>query len=152
MKAHRRPRFCLSQPCGSWARSLATGRTARLGFRVIAWVVLFVAVSPHATAQTPSVVPTIDIPNRTTSLFDQLVSRLRATTDERRSFIRFVVRQVAEERLEVQLVVAIERYAIRRNPQFPFPFFERAIRVEALKRGVTLPASRRFVTTASAED
>jgi hypothetical protein len=49
----------------------------------------------------------------------------------------------------MKLVVAIERYAIRRNPQFPFPFFERAMRIEAAKRGVTLPESRQFATTKS---
>jgi len=36
-------------------------------------------------------------------------------------------------------LIAIQRYAMRRNPQFPFPYFERAMRFEAEKVGIDLP-------------
>lgn len=81
------------------------------------------------------------------TLEEQLINRLRATSLEQRSYLRFVVRQVQEGRLEAKLVVAIERYALRRKPSFPFPFFERALRFEAGRLGVTLPSVRQFATT-----
>jgi hypothetical protein len=106
-------------------------------------------IGVSSEAQSPPVLPSVKVPNRTTSLQDQLNARLKATTDERKNFIRFVVEQVNLKKLDIKLVVAVERYAIRRNPQFPFPFFERAMRIEAAKRGVTLPESRQFATTKS---
>jgi hypothetical protein len=81
------------------------------------------------------------------TLEEQLINRLRATSLEQRSFLRFVVRQVREGRLQARLVVGIERYALRRKPSFPFPFFERALRFEAAKVGVALPSVRQFATT-----
>lgn len=81
------------------------------------------------------------------TLEEQLVNRLKATTTERRAFIKFVVKKVREEKLTPALVVAIERKSIRRNRHFPFPFFERAMRVEAAKRKVLLPPVRQFATT-----
>ena len=83
------------------------------------------------------------------TLRQQLVSRLRATTTERKKFLNYVVAQVAGGRLDIRLVVAIERYSIRRYRDFPFPFFERAIRFEAAKRGVALPRVETFVSTAN---
>lgn len=79
------------------------------------------------------------------TLGDQLVNRLRATTPERQSFVLEVVRRTEIGELDVGLVLAVQRYAIRRNRQFPFPFFERAIRFEAAKRNVTLPSVRTFI-------
>lgn len=81
------------------------------------------------------------------TLEEQLTNRLKATTDERRDYVRLIVRNVENGRLESKLVVAVERYAIRRNPQFPFPFFERALRYEAAKIGVNLPSVRQFAST-----
>ena len=76
---------------------------------------------------------------RTANLEEQLTNRLRAISPQQRDYVRFIVRQVQLNRLDLKLVVAVERYALRRNPQYPFPFFERAIRFEASKRGVALP-------------
>lgn len=85
--------------------------------------------------------------SRTATLKQQLTNRLRATTDERKQFVNEVVRRVDAGDLDIRLVVAIERYSIRRYAKFPFPFFERAMRFEAGKRGVVLPSVRTFVTT-----
>jgi len=76
---------------------------------------------------------------RVATLEEQLINRLRATTDDRKAYIRMVLLLVDNGTFERRQVVAIERYAIRRNPQFPFPYFERAMRFEAEKRGIELP-------------
>lgn len=86
-------------------------------------------------------------PDRLATLDEQLTNRLRATTREQQAYIDFVVHQVKLNKLDVRLVVAIERYAIRRNRQLPFLYFERALRVEAAKRGIALPSVRQFAST-----
>ena len=85
--------------------------------------------------------------DRYATLEEQLVNRLRATRDDQRAYIKFVVKQVRRGKLDVKLVVAVERYGLRRNPEYPFPFFERALKSEAGKRGVVLPSVRNFNTT-----
>jgi hypothetical protein len=80
-------------------------------------------------------------------LQEQLINRLRATRDDQQAYIIFVVEQVQKGKLEAKLVVAIERYAMRRNRRYPFPFFERALRYEAAKRGVALPPIEHFNST-----
>ncbi|TWU35180.1 hypothetical protein [Novipirellula artificiosorum] len=85
--------------------------------------------------------------DRYATLEDQLINRLHATTEQQRAYLRYVVKQVEAGKLELRLVVAVERYALRRNPRFPLPFFERAMKVQAAKEGVPLPALQTFVTT-----
>lgn len=82
------------------------------------------------------------------TLDEQLINRLRATTDAQAEYIRLVVKLVDEKKLEARLVVAVEQYAIRRNPRYPFPYFERALRYESAKRGVVLVALRHYQSTA----
>ncbi len=82
------------------------------------------------------------------TLEEQLINRLHATTEVQGEYIRYIVKLVDEQKLEARLVVAIEQYAIRRNPQYAFPYFERALRYEAAKRGVGLPALRHYQSTA----
>lgn len=74
------------------------------------------------------------------SLQDYLTTNLRATLPEQKQFIAAVVQQVNLNRLDNSLPIALSRYSLRRNAAFPFPFFERAMRFEAAKRGVSLPA------------
>lgn len=81
----------------------------------------------------------------TTSLYDFLVNRLRATSTDQRDYVREIVRLVDQKRLEKRLVLALERYARRKSPYFPLPVYERALRVEAAKRGVTVPLIREIV-------
>ena len=85
--------------------------------------------------------------DRFATLDEQLTNRLRATADDQKAYIDFVVKQVRKKRLDLRLVVAVERYALRRNRHFPFPYFERALRYEAAKRGVALPTVRQFAST-----
>ena len=77
--------------------------------------------------------------NRVATLEEQLINQLRATTEDRKAYIRLVVQLVNSGQFEQRYLLAIERYAIRKNPQFPFPYFERAMRFEADKRGIELP-------------
>ncbi|WP_145420422.1 hypothetical protein [Planctomycetes bacterium K23_9] len=101
----------------------------------------------HASAQ--NAVPRISTvtvdPYRT--LEDQLLNRLRATSREQRAYLQFVVKQVKQNRLDMRLVIAIQRYALRRRPDFPFPFFEQALRTEAAKRNVILPRVQTFASS-----
>lgn len=84
---------------------------------------------------------------RTATLKEQLLNRLRATAADQRGYIDFVVSQVDAGRLDARLVIAVERYALRRNSHLPFLFFERAMRFEAGRRGVVLPPVRQFAST-----
>jgi hypothetical protein len=85
--------------------------------------------------------------DRFATLEEQLTNRLRATREDQQAYIHFVVDQVRDGKLETKLVVAIERYALRRNGGYPFPFFERALKHEAAKRGVALPPVEHFAST-----
>ncbi|WP_146517283.1 hypothetical protein [Rubripirellula amarantea] len=84
--------------------------------------------------------------SRSATLEEQLVNRLRASAEDQRNYLKYVVKQVELGKIDVKLVVGIERYALRRNPSLPFPFFERAFRYEASRRGLTVPPVRQFAT------
>ena len=103
---------------------------------------LLIPITPlamtEARAQITSPVILSGERDRYATLQDQLLNRLRATRDDQQAYINYIVEQVRLEKLEAGLVIAIERYAMRRNPQYPFPFFERALRYESAKRGVNL--------------
>ena len=118
--------------------------------------IIFCLIAPLAFAmlQSSSAQAQITTPRLTTleidenvKLKERLINRLHATTPAQQAYVNFVVSQVKANRLETRLVVAIERYAIRRNQQFPILFFERALMNEALRRGVTLPSIRQFAST-----
>ncbi|TWT79373.1 hypothetical protein CA13_07730 [Planctomycetes bacterium CA13] len=100
-----------------------------------------------ATAQIPTRTTAIAGPNRYATLEDQLVNRLHATTDQQRAYLHYIVKQVKLGKLDIKLVVAMERYALRRRPDFPMPFFERAMKAQADKIGLALPPIQSFLTT-----
>ena len=85
--------------------------------------------------------------NHLATLKEQLTNRLRATRNDQRAYLNFVIKLVDQGKLDRSLVVALERYALRRNPSYPFPFFERAMKYECGKRGVSLPAVKQFANT-----
>lgn len=85
------------------------------------------------------------VPNRSIPLSDYLISRLRATTDGQRDYVREIAQLVEKNKLERRLVLALERYARRKNPHIPLPIYERALRVEAAKRGVAVPTIKQVV-------
>lgn len=108
---------------------------------------VFSVCSPSAEAQISGQRQLPGANSLTATLQEQLTNRLRATRQEQRDYIKLVVEKVDDGKLERKLVVAIERYAIRRNPNYPFPYFERALRYEAGKRGVPLPTVRQVAST-----
>ncbi|SMP37700.1 hypothetical protein SAMN06265222_10111 [Neorhodopirellula lusitana] len=113
------------------------------------FVLTMLSTSNVATAQiTTSRILSAEI-DPVARLEEQLVNRLHATTVAQRTYLDLIVKYVEEEKLQLELVVAIERYALRRNPRYAFPFFERALRYEASKRGVELPSVRHFQSTAN---
>lgn len=123
-----------------WATlSMATLNMASLG--------LLPALSGSAQAQVTNRRVLSTSIDRHANLEEQLTNRLKAVANDQRAFLRFVINLVRERKLESSLVVAIERYALRRNPSLPFLIFERALRYEAQKRGIALPAVRQFATT-----
>ena len=87
--------------------------------------------------------------NRVATLQKQLTNRLRATRTDQRAYINHIAKLVKQGRVERSLVVALERYALRRSPGYPFPFFERAMKYECGRRGVSLPPVKQFANTRS---
>ena len=119
--------------------------------RLLQWTALsltLICINSAGAQITPPRVLSAQV-DRFATLEEQLTNRLRATSQDQRDYVKFVVKQVRESKLDAKLVVAIERYALRRNPHLPFLFFERALRFEAKKRGVTLPTVKQFASTKS---
>ncbi|MCM2371788.1 hypothetical protein [Aporhodopirellula aestuarii] len=123
---------------------------ARSPISCIRWVVLagclVVTCSASAQITTPRIL-SADM-DSTARLEERLINRLHATTDAQAAYLRYVVKLVEEEKLETRLVVAIEQYALKRNSRYAFPFFERALRYEAAKRGIALKSIRHYQSTA----
>ncbi|MEC7407676.1 MAG: hypothetical protein VX694_10800 [Planctomycetota bacterium] len=116
------------------------------GFTVVAAFLLALALMP-ASAQISRPRGFLIERDRLASLQDQLTNRLRATRTDQKAYVAYVVKLVRQGKIQRSLVVAIERYAIRRNESFPFPFFERAMKFECGKRGVNLPPVKQFAST-----
>jgi hypothetical protein len=72
------------------------------------------------------------------SLEDQLKTGLKARRPEETEFIEEVVRLVDTGRLPRKLVDSTFSWALRRRQTYPFPAFERALRLQADKLGVDL--------------
>ena len=123
----------------NWYKSALLARALVLALGVF-------LLSPPAEAQITAPRSLSASVDRYATLEEQLVNRLRATAEDQRNYLTFVVQKVREGRLDLKLVVGIERYALRRNPSLPFLFFERALKYEAGKRGVVLPPVRQFAT------
>lgn len=78
-------------------------------------------------------------PQRISKLEEQLINGLKATRVDQQTFIKNVSTQVNQRRLDRRLVNAIYVWARKRQPLYPFPYFERGLRIEAKKRNVILP-------------
>lgn len=115
--------------------------TAKL--QISAWFLFLIAVQSGLTSPASAQITTPT--NRsyggtqTVSLEDQLINRLKATTEDRQAYIRLIAQRVDAGIIDKGRVLAFERYAIRKNPHFPFPFFERAMRAEANRLDIYLP-------------
>jgi len=72
------------------------------------------------------------------SLEDQLKTGLRARRPEETEFIEEVARLVNSGKLPRKLVDSTFIWALRRRTNYPFPAFERALRLQADQLGVDL--------------
>ena len=72
------------------------------------------------------------------SLEDQLKTGLKARRPEETEFIEEVARLVNTGRLPRKLVDSTFMWALRRRTNYPFPAFERALRLQADQLGVDL--------------
>ena len=72
------------------------------------------------------------------SLTDQLSKGLRAVTPEQFQFVNLVVARVDSGELPRGMVNLVYKWALKRNPRVPFPYFEYALKVLAERRGVRL--------------
>ena len=72
------------------------------------------------------------------SLEDQLKTGLKARRPEETDFIEEVARLVNTGRLPRKLVDSTYMWALRRRTNYPFPAFERALRLQADQLGVDL--------------
>ena len=72
------------------------------------------------------------------SLEDQLKTGLRARRPEETEFIEDVARLVNTGKLPRKLVDSTFIWALRRRTNYPFPAFERALRLQADQLGVDL--------------
>lgn len=106
--------------------------------------------SASASAQILGGTQLVDRVDPIARLEEQLINRLRAVQPEQQAYVRYIVELVENRKLETRLVIALERYALRRNPHYPFPFFERALNFEARKRGLALRDLEHFQSTANA--
>ena len=84
-------------------------------------------------------------PTKRATIEDYLINRLRATTEDQKAYVRTVVQLVDQKRLDLKLVLALQRRARMKMPHFPLPIFEQTIRFEGRKRGVVVPTLREIV-------
>ena len=105
--------------------------------------------SPNVSAQITSTRSFAGTEVRRASLEEFLINRLRATNEDQKAYIREIVKRVTDKKLELKLVLAMERVARRRSPFFLLPYFERSLRVEAAKRGVAVPTIKQVIATRS---
>lgn len=72
-------------------------------------------------------------------LSDQLTKGLRAITPEQKQFVVVVVAYVDQGVIPRAMVNLVYRWALERNANVPFPYFEYAMRTLSKRRGVVLP-------------
>lgn len=94
-----------------------------------------------ATRQTatPTRIPASDpISANVANLKDQLEKGLRLRRPEEFAYIAYIVGLVEANELPVQLVIETFQWSRRQDPHFPFPYFQRAIRIRAARIGIVL--------------
>jgi hypothetical protein len=71
-------------------------------------------------------------------LEDRLKTGLKARRPEEKAFLDDVARLVRAGELPVKLVDSTYLWALQRQQKFPYPLFERALRIQASRIGVEL--------------
>lgn len=81
----------------------------------------------------------VDTDTRTDSdLYTTLVNTLRAVRPDQRAWVARVVRFVDSGQLPKASVVSAMRWARKRHPQYPYPYFVQAARVIARRYHIAL--------------
>ena len=124
----RRP--CHGRPCHRRASHPAT----RFAAAVVAAVALGTAAAAPVTRADDS--PRTSGGAEVISLEDQLKTGLRVRRPEEGEFVEEVVRLVNTGRLPRKVVESTYLWAVTRRQTYPFPAFERALRLRAEKLGV----------------
>ncbi|QDS87137.1 hypothetical protein EC9_13130 [Rosistilla ulvae] len=104
-----------------------------------ATVGILTLMTQHVFAQITPTRTTAGTAQSVVRLEDQLINGLRATREEQQAFLKSVVVLSEQGKLDKRLINAIYVWSRRRQPLYPFPFFERGLRIEAQKRGIALP-------------
>jgi hypothetical protein len=74
------------------------------------------------------------------NLEDQLRFGMRCTRPEQIEYVRLIVNRVETGQIPRAMVNLVYRWALKRNPAVPLPYFQIAMRELARRRGVTLPS------------
>jgi hypothetical protein len=108
-------------------------------FAKLVAAVVTIAIASPAQGITPKVRTELVKGGRVTQLRDQLEKGLRARKQEEFDFIEKVLDLVENGKLPATLVRATMGYARRKaKRKYPFPYFERALRLRAARLGVTI--------------
>jgi hypothetical protein len=99
---------------------------------VLAALLLGFAALAAAHAAEPAKVGTV------LGLEDRLKTGLKARRPEEKAFLDDVARLVRAGELPVKLVDSTYLWALQRQQKFPYPLFERALRIQASRIGVEL--------------
>lgn len=102
-------------------------------FRVLC-VALLLGLAPAGAARAAE--PTT--PGTVTSLADRLKTGLKARRPEETEFLDEVAHLVRTGALPAKLVDSTYLWAIQRQRKYPYPLFERALRIQADRLGVDL--------------
>ena len=112
---------------------------SRMAILVFCAVLLATHLSDTANAQITAPRVLSGTVTRRATIDEYLINRLRATTEDQKDYVREVVRLCHDGRLELRLILALQRRARVSMPHFPLPVFERTLRAEAGKRRVVVP-------------
>jgi hypothetical protein len=97
---------------------------------------LAISATAALRAQTPPAPETT--PGGVAGLEDRLKTGLRVRVPRDVAFVEGVARHVREGRLPAKLVDSTYLWAVSRGRKYPFPAFERVIRLQADRLGVPL--------------
>ena len=69
----------------------------------------------------------------------QLQSGLRLTSRAQNDYLNVIISAVESGQIPRAMVNVVFVWAIKRNPKYPFPYFQAALRILASRRGIQLP-------------
>jgi hypothetical protein len=70
------------------------------------------------------------------ALREMLTNGLRATREDEKDFVDYVVERVVARKLPLALVYASFDYARKRHPQYPFPYFYYSVKTLAKRKNI----------------